>query len=337
MYEALFQPLQVRNKMLRNRVVMPPMVTNMGLVTEQAVAWYAERAKGGVGLVIVESTPLERLQDKAVRDGLPRLAEAVHSAGALIAIQLFFSPAVDGRPVSVSGTEEAPAITPSQIQARADQFAECALMLQRCGFDGVEPHGAHGFFLNQFFSPRHNRRQDEFGGSLEGRVRTGLTIVSAIRRAVGRDMLILYRHTPDEQTPDGYGLEDTLVFAERLQEAGVDILDISPSTRVGSDNHAGMAAAVKRVVDIPVIAVGGMKDPAAACAAIEAGKCDLVAIGRGLIAEPHWVNKVKSGDLSQITWCIECNERCFGHLREGLPIGCKVNPQAGKEYLVKTG
>lgn len=333
MYDSLFQPIQVRGKTVRNRIVMPPMVTNMGHVTDQAIAWYAERAKGGVGLVIVESTPLERLKEPHIRDGLPRLADAVHAAGALVAMQVFFTPAVDGRPVSVSGTEEAPAVSADQIRARAEQFAEAAVFLKECGFDGVEPHGAHGFFLNQFFSPRHNRRQDEFGGSLEGRMRTGLTIVSAIRQAVGDDFILLYRHTPDEQTPEGYGLEDSLVFAERLAASGVDILDVSPSTRAGSDNHAGMAGAIRRVVNIPVIAVGGMKDPAAACAAIESGKCDLVAIGRGLIAEPHWANKVRNGRTDEIVWCIECNERCFGHLREGKAIGCKVNPNAGKEYL----
>ncbi|MGQ9523590.1 MAG: oxidoreductase [Armatimonadota bacterium] len=333
MYESLFQPIQVRGKTIRNRIVMPPMVTNMGLVTDQAVAWYAERAKGGVGLVIVESTPLERLREPHIREGLPRLADAAHSAGALIAMQVFFSPTVDGRPVSVSGTDEAPAISAEQIRAKAEQFAESAALLRACGFDGMEPHGAHGFFLNQFFSPRHNRRQDEFGGSLEGRMQTGLSIVSAIRKAVGSDFIVLYRHTPDEQAPDGYGLEDSIVFAERLAQAGVDILDISPSTRAGSDNHAGMAAAIRRVVSVPVIAVGGMKDPAAASAAIEQGKCDLVAVGRGLIAEPHWVSKVREGRLNEITWCVECNERCFGHLREGIPIGCKVNLNAGREYL----
>jgi len=320
----LFEPLNIKNVTLRNRVVMPPMVGNMGVVTEQAIAFYRERAKGGVGTVIVEATPVERFEDKAFADGLARLTDAIHQEGAVIAIQLFQRNVIDGERAEVSG------VTFEQVQKIKERFANAARVSQKAGFDGVEPHGAHGYFLNQFFSPRTNKRTDEFGGSLEGRMQMGLQVVKAVRDAIGGEMLIFYRHTP-EQGGDGYTLEDTLKFVVELEKATVDVIDVSPSMRSGGE-HAGLASAVKSNVNIPVIAVGGMNAPDAAEKVLNDGKCDLIAIGRGLIADPFWVEKVREERETEITECVECNEKCFGNLSKGIPISCTQNPEAGHEY-----
>jgi len=300
------------------------MVGNMGVVTEQAIAFYRERARGGVGTVIVEATPVERFEDKAFADGLARLADAVHQEGAIIAVQLIQRNVIDGERTEVSK------VSLEQIQKIKNRFANAAQVAQKAGFDGVEPHGAHGYFLNQFFSPRTNKRIDEFGGSLEARMRMGLQVVKSVRDVIGEEMLIFYRHTP-EQGGDGYTLEDTLKFVVELETTTVDVIDISPSTRSGGE-HAGLAAAVKSKVNVPVIAVGGMNDPDAAEKALNDGKCDLVAIGRGLIADPFWVEKVRKKKDAEITECVECNEKCFGNLSKGIPISCTQNPDASHEY-----
>ena len=325
-FPNLFTPLSLEGRTLRNRVVLPPMVTNMDPVTFRGRCWYAERARGGVGLVIVEATRLHRFQEESFRAGLGPLTAAVHAQGAALAIQLFAEPKVGEEPVGVSAGEECRGITPEEIRAKVTAFAQAAEICQEAGFDGVEPHGAHGFFLNQFFSPAHNQRQDEFGGSLEGRMRFGVEVVQAVREATGPDFLIFYRHTA--QTED-YPLEDSQIFASRLAEAGVNVLDISPST---ASQHADLAAGIKSVVDVPVIAVGGMSDPAAAEAALAARKCDLVALGRGLIADALWVEKVQAGKLGDLIECLECNQGCFGNLRSGKPISCAQNPASGEEY-----
>jgi len=310
------------------------MVTNMLRrgVSEQALGWYAERAKGGVGLVIVEAVWVDRFSDERFARQLRSLSLKIHEAGAATAIQLFKRPMVGGKPVSICGEAGLRQITTEELAAIPGEFAAAAKAAQNAGFDGAEIHGAHGFFLNQFFSPKTNRRTDAYGGSLEGRSRLGLESARAARQAVGDDFLLFYRHTPEQGAPDGYTLSDSIAFCQKLVAAGVDVLDISPSTRRGSA-HAGLAGAIKKAVSAPVIAVGGMNDPAAAEAALSNGSCDLCAIGRGLIADAHWVEKVKAGKEGDIIACEECNEGCFGRLRSGVPIGCMHNPESGNEYL----
>lgn len=328
----LFEPLTIRHKVLRNRIVMPPMVTNMGITSKQGVAWYRERARGGVGLVIVEATWLDRFQDPSFVAGLPRLVDAVQREGAAIAIQLFQPARLHGEPVAVTAREGARELTEAQIQQIIEAFAHAARVCREVGFDGVEPHGAHGYLLNQFFSPRFNHRTDAYGGSLAGRMRMGLEVTRAVRKAIGEECVLLYRHTPAEEVAGGYGIEETLAFAKELVAAGVDVLDISPSTSRHGE-HCDWAAAVKRSVPVPVIAVGRMREPGLAAAALRAGKCDLVALGRQLIADAWWPNKIREGRQDTIIPCRECNEHCFGHLRQGIPIGCAQNPDSGREYL----
>ncbi len=210
----LFAPLHVKNLALRNRIVMPPMETNYGLATEAARTWYGRRAAGGVGVVIVEATNVFKFGASLTAANLAPLVQAIHAGGAAAAIQLF---------PGVRGQEGAPAdLSLADMEALVAQYAAASRICVAAGFDGIEPHGAHGYLLNRFFSPVHNRRTDAYGGSRAGRMRLALEIVAAVRPAVdtaGR--LLLYRHTP---VGDGYDIADSLELAQALVAAGVDIL-----------------------------------------------------------------------------------------------------------------
>jgi 2,4-dienoyl-CoA reductase-like NADH-dependent reductase (Old Yellow Enzyme family) len=282
--------------------------------------------------VIQEGTRTLLFDEPRYADGLRPMVEAVHDAGARVAIQLFVADTVGEEQVDVSARDGAREVTATEIETMHDCLARAAAACQSVGFDAVEPHGAHGFFMNRFFSPVHNRRTDAYGGSLENRMRFGLAAVRAVRSAVGAGYPIFYRHTPREGGDGGYTIDDSRQFCRALVDAGVDVLDVSPSNS-GEGPHADMAAAIKQAVAVPVIAVGGMNDPRQADAALAEEKCDLVAIGRGLIADAHWPAKVSSGHEAEVIECVECNEKCFGNLRRGLPVACAQNPESGSEYL----
>jgi 2,4-dienoyl-CoA reductase-like NADH-dependent reductase (Old Yellow Enzyme family) len=329
-YPLLFSPIKVGALELRNRIVMPPMVTCMEAGCDQDHAWYVARAKGGAGLIIREATPIRQLANPAFTDRLKRTVDAVHEAGAAVAVQLMergHSP--DGAAIAASATDSAPEATEEELLELIGLYAEAAAECRRIGFDGVEPHGAHGFFLNRFFSPEHNRRTDAFGGSLERRMEMGLRVVKAVKARVDEDCLILYRHTPKGA---GYSIEDSQAFARALQDTGVDVLDVSPSNSSDAAPRADMAGALKETVDLPVIAVGGLNDPDAAEEVLLGGRADLIAIGRGLIADADLPNKIGEGRLDEIIECVVCNEKCYGNLRRREPIGCAQNPVSGQEY-----
>jgi len=326
----LFEPFKIGPVEVKNRLVFPPTASVTGTVTERGLAWYDRIARGGVGTIIVEGTRLTLFDSEEFVAGLPRLVNVIHKHGALACIQLFMAPhAGSGEPVSVSGDDAGRALTAEEIRQFIAKFARAARICKDAGFEGVEPHGAHGFLLNQFFSPLTNCRTDEYGGSLEGRMRLGVKIVAGIRAEVP-DVLIFYRHTPEQRSEGGYTLQESLKFASKLEEAGVDVLDVSPSTRGVSPQsqesevgeHAGLAAAFREAVQCPIIAVGGMDDPAAAEDVLRQNKADLVAICRGLIADAEWPKKVAENRLDEIVQCVKCNEKCFGNLRRGVPIAC---------------
>lgn len=304
----LFKPLDIRSFRLRNRIVMPAMATNRDIAADEGVSWYREHAAGGVALVIVEATCVERFGQGLTAERLRPLCSAVHDAGALIAIQLF--PVMFGSGVTPADLDR------RQIEQIIRSYESAARVCAEAGFDGVEPHGAHGFLLNRFFSPVHNLRADEFGGDFEGHMRLGLEVSRAARRGLGPDRLLLYRHTP---VMDGsYGLEESLRFAGRLVETGVDVLDISPA----SDRAPGDRAAPFRALGVPVIAVNEMDQVERAVETLREGRADLVAVGRGLIADPLWPIKVFEGREAEITRCTRCNEKCFGNLRRGEIVAC---------------
>ncbi|MGI6368743.1 MAG: hypothetical protein ACOX2L_10400 [Anaerolineae bacterium] len=304
--ELLFEPLHVGPVTLRNRIVMPPMVVNRGVGTPESCQWYGARARGGVGLVIVEATSVSGFTTRHTLESLSLLAGAIHAGGAMAALQLF---------PGTRGQRLAPAdLSREDIDGLLADYAAAARLCASAGFDGVEIHGAHGYLLNQFFSPVQNARSDAFGGTLAGRMLLGTRIVREVRGALPAERLLLYRHTP---AGPSYGIEESLQLAETLVDAGVDILDLSPS----SLRLPGDAAAPFRSVGVPVITVNGLDEVARATEALREGRADLVAIGRGLIADSDWPNKVRAGQDATLVRCIQC-DMCHEDLAQGRVVRC---------------
>ncbi|MEA2090083.1 MAG: NADH:flavin oxidoreductase [Thermoproteota archaeon] len=317
----LLNPLEVKEMSLKNRIVMPPMYTGLatagGSVTDSLIQHYVQRSKA-LGLLIIEHSyvslagklgerQLGIYDDKLIR-GLEKLSSGIHATGAPVVIQINHagrsaSMEITGlKPVAPSPSEKARELRCEEIEALVEIFAMAAERAVRAGFDGVEIHGAHGFLLNQFFSPLTNRRQDKYGDSLENRMRFPVEVVERVRERVdGR--LLLYRLGADDLNPEGIGIEDSKKFAIKLQEAGVDIIDVSGglcgSRPAEFEDIQGyfipQAQQIKRVVDVPVIGVGGITEPEYADRLIREERVDLVAVGRALLKDPDWaIRAVKS-------------------------------------------
>lgn len=312
--DRLFEPLAVRNLVLANRIVVPPMVSNRDLNTDDAVRWYRRLAANSPGLVIVEATRVHRFAEDYTAKNIRPVVEAIHESGAGAAIQLF--------PVPLGQTWRPADLSLERISDLIDHFARATRVCIEAGFDGVEPHGAHGYLLNQFFSPADNTRSDTFGGCVENRCRLSVAIARACREALG-DRILLYRHTPAQA--DSYSIEDSFALTDRLIEAGVDVLDISP----GSSQRPGDLAAPfkRRYPDVPVIAVWRMDVVERAVEVLREGRADLVAVGRGMLVDAAWPRKVRERQLDQIEHCEECSIGCFDRLWAGKPVGCVKWPE----------
>lgn len=296
-------------------------------------------------------------------EGTHSLTQAVHQAGARIGLQLVhnnYFPAgiglndVRGKPIAPSAIIEPEPprhpwikacqvvheVTGTEIQAIVAKFAQAAARAKMGKFDFVEFHGAHGYLPCQFFSPIDNHRNDKYGGDLSRRMRFGLDCVAAIRAAVGEDYPLFFRLGCEESQPGGITLTDASEFAVQLEKAGVDVLHLSWGgyipwrTSPGPENPMGtylyMAEAIKPRVHIPVMAVGRINDPKVAEAIIADGKADLVAIGRQLIADPFWPEKVRTGRFEDVTPCLSCNT-CVEEGPASKEFRCVVNASAGRE------
>jgi 2,4-dienoyl-CoA reductase-like NADH-dependent reductase (Old Yellow Enzyme family) len=305
--ELLFEPLAIQNKVLRNRVVMPPMVVNRGITTPEGREWYARRARGGAALIIIEASDVVRFGSEYTTQNLKPLVDAIHAESALAAIQLF--PGVRGEKIQPAQ------LAVEDIDRLLLRYRQAAQICVEAGFDGLEPHGAHGFLLNQFFSPERNLRQDAYGQTISGRMRLALEIVAEVKPvAAEAGALLLYRHTPEGY---GYGIPESLVLARELVRSGVDILDISPASK---NTPADMSAPFMQC-GVPVIAVNAMHRLERALETMREKRASLVAIGKGLIADPDWPVKVKEGRLTEIVECLECDD-CWGYFDRGLPVEC---------------
>jgi len=314
---SLLDPLEVKGLKLKNRIVMPPMhtglATSKGAVTSGLIEHYVKRSKA-LGLVIIEHSyvsldgklsekQLGIYDDKLVL-GLKKLSKSVHAIGSPVVIQISHagstaSMEITGmQPVAPSSSESAEELQVEEIKVLVEAFTMAAERAIRAGFDGVEIHGAHGFLLNQFFSPLTNRRRDGYGGSLENRLKFPLEVVERVKEKVGR-RLLLYRLGSDDLDPAGTRIEDSQKLAAKLEEAGVDIIDVSgglcgsrPEQLQGIQGYfIPQAQQIRKVVDIPVIGVGGITEPQYADKLIRDGRVDLVAVGRGLLKDPDWAMK----------------------------------------------
>lgn len=321
---GLLTPFIYRGLELRNRIVMPPMANNLatekGEVTREILHHY-KRRRTDVGLIIVEHSyvhPLGRvnknqlgLHGDHVLPGLKQLVNNIVAGRTAIGIQLTHGgsavPAeVIGQeplapsPVAHPRLQEKPReLSLAEMKEIREAFAAAARRAKTAGFHLVEIHGAHGYLLNQFYSPLTNHRQDEYGGTREKRLRFPLEVVQAVRAAVGPDFPIFYRLGSNDGFPGGLTVEDAQFAAPRLVEAGVDVLDISGgfmgSRPVGAEPgyFVPLAVAVKAVVKAPVLVAGGITDPVFADELVRDGKTDLVGIGRALLEDPDWAVKAK--------------------------------------------
>jgi 2,4-dienoyl-CoA reductase (NADPH2) len=366
----LFEPITIRGMEVRNRIVYPAIQLNMGLTNRRARAFYTERAKGGAGLLLTANTAIDNLACEELWGGMEELASFVerlrsltgqiHEAGAKIGLQLWQANRFpQGRGVQIAGKEQDPSsgdmVAPSahedmrqltipEIESIIYRFAKGARNVREAGFDCVEIHGAHRYLPCQFTSPEYNQRNDKYGGNLANRMRFGLDLVTAVRAWVGPDFPILFRLGALEH--DGTIHPDSITYARELEKAGVDCLNIStsgwgripvaPPRRYRMGTFAFLAEAIKKKVNIPVIAVGRINKPEVAEEILKKGQADMVAIGRQLIADPFWPRKVQEGRASEIIACDSCNIYCYApaferKLPKDAPL-CKVNPRVGKEW-----
>ena len=337
----LFDPLRIKEVELKNRIVFAPLVTNFGLRNEKAVNYFAERARGGAGLIIVHGTPVDLfLKDRVVRD-LEPLVSKVHGQGAKIAVQLWHGNELNGQAVVPSARESFRQISREEIRTVVDKFATAARNCREARFDGAEVHGAHGYFINQFFSPLTNQRTDEYGGNAEKRMLLAMELIVAMREAAGEKFLLIYRHSAVNGLPGGTSIEESARLARALENHWLDIFDVSagfgqgsalsiPDASAPEGTHADLAARIKASVSIPVIAVGRIQSRAAAEKILAEGKADLVALGRQLLADPFWPKKVQEGREDEVVLCNYCNT-CTEEMRAGRPIICAQNPHLGLE------
>uniref|UniRef100_UPI003AB52A8C oxidoreductase n=1 Tax=Blautia sp. TaxID=1955243 RepID=UPI003AB52A8C len=349
---------------IKNRIVMMPMGTNYGEQNGEMsflhINYYEQRAKGGTGLIIVENASIDSPQGsngttqlRIDHDNyLPRLfkfCENIHRYGTKIAIQInhagasAISSRINMQPVSASdvpskeGGEIPRPLSREEILHIVKKYGEAAKRAQTAGFDAVEIHAGHSYLISQFLSPITNKRTDEFGGSVENRTRFCRMVIDEVRKQVGPFFPIMLRLSADELMEGGNTLDDTLEYLDYLQEE-VDIFDVSCGLN-GSIQYqidanylpdgwrSYMAKAVKEKFNKPCISMGNIRDPKVAERILADGDADLIGMGRGLIADPAWVNKVATGHECDLRKCISCNVGCAGN-RIGVnrPIRCTVNP-----------
>lgn len=369
----LFQPITIRGMEVRNRIVYPAIQMNMGLTNRRARAFYTERAQGGAGLIITANTAIDNLASEELWGGPEELAGfierlrkftgQVHEAGARIGLQLWQANRFpQGRGTQVAGQEADPgsgdSVAPSpredmreltipEIEAIIYRFAKGARNVRDAGFDCVEVHGAHRYLPCQFTAPETNQRTDKYGGDARRRMQFGIDLVTAVRAFVGPGFPVFFRLGALEKD-DGTIHPDSIAYAQELEKAGVDCLDVSaagfgrtPVSPVKRDKMATLvflAESIKKNVDIPVIGVGKINTPEVAEQILEQGRADMVAIGRQLIAEPFWPKKVREGRFNEVIACDCCNINCYSpafyrRLPEGAPL-CKVNERVGREWEI---
>lgn len=367
-YPKLFEQITIRRMTVKNRVSMAPMGTNYGEQNGEMsflhMDYYEQRAQGGVGMIIVENAcvdfPLGSNGTTQIRidhdNYIPRfykLCETVHQYGTCIAVQLNHAgaSAMDKRigmqTVSASDVPSKPGgsvprpLTKEEILEIVKKYGEAAKRAQAAGFDAVEVHAGHGYLISQFLSPSMNKRTDEFGGCPENRARFARMVMEEVRKQVGPFFPIFCRISADELIEGGNTLEDTLELLTYFEKEA-DVIDVSAglnsslqyqidSCQLEDGWRSYMSRAVKEKFGKPTITTGNIRSPKRAEEILENGDADFIGMGRGLIADPNWVNKVEFGEECTIRKCISCNIGCAGHrLAQNTPIRCTVNPTVNK-------
>ena len=326
MSSRLLEPLVVGKLSLHNRLVMPPMATAKagpnGEMTDNLLGYYDEKSAGGaIGLVITEHCYIalqgrNRVGQPSIADdetvaGWKRFVDIVHRNGSKVVMQINHSggatseAATGSQPVGPSditspiGPGETPRpLSCEEIAIIVGQFASAARRVQAAGFDGVEIHAAHGYLLNQFYSPITNKRADEYGGDLRGRIRMHLEVIEAVRAEVGENFPVLLRFGAVDYIDGGSRIEDAIAAAHEFERAGVDVLDITGGlkgyVRPGHDEpgyFGDVSDAIKQVVSVPVILTGGVTEPRQAEQLLAEGKADLIGVGRAILKDSGWARR----------------------------------------------
>ncbi len=366
--KKLLEPGFIGKVRLKNRISIGPMervIANKdGSVTQRYIDYLVERAKNGAGMIAVEATyidPLGRghiyqlgLHDDKLIPGHKRLTEALHRYGVKVVTELQHagrqtSSAIIGRqpvapspvPCLVSGGDMPQELTVDEIKEIVGKFAEAARRAKETGYDMITLHGAHGYLICAFASPYANKRTDEYGGSLENRMRFSLEVFEAVREEVGHDYPVGFRISADEFVDGGFTLDETTVMAKQLEEAGIDFLDVSCGNYDARGITVGymdvpigymvyLAAAMKEVVKIPVICTGRINDMVFAEGVLENNQADFVHMVRAFHADPEILVKSEQGRMDEVCMCIACN-KCIDMMRQNQPTICTVNPAALRE------
>ena len=368
-FPKLFEPIQLGNITVKNRIFMPPVSTNLcdhGYITDALVDHYATRAKGGVGLIITEVTVVEpiytylpgdiSIADDSYIEGWKKLADAIHQYDAKILPQLFH-PAfmaypLPGTPQLIAPSTVGPyyakepprPVTIEELQVIIKQFGQAARRAQIAGCDGVEVHAAHAHgLLGGFLTPLYNKRTDEYGGDINARLRLTLEVIQEIRKECGNDFIIDVRISGDEYSDGGLNINDMIYVCKQLEKNGVNFIHVSggntikrassmpaPGTKQGS--HCLLSEEIKKYVHIPISTVGRINEPWIAEELLENGKADICMIGRANLCDSEFANKAYAGNTDDIRPCIGCG-RCLTGVMFGKPIGCTVNPSVENSYI----
>ena len=375
-FSRIFEAGSLGSLKVKNRLIMAPMGTRlaseMGGVTQRLIDYYEERAKGGVGTVIVECTAVDyplgsgspknlTIHHNSYIAGHNELVEAIHLHGAKAICQIYHV-GRNTRPINIQGLRPVgPSAIPckfinviprelaaNEIEDIVRKFVEAAIRTKTAGYDGVELHGAHGYLIGSFMSPSSNHRNDRYGGDLNHRMNFPLEIIRGMREELGPDYPILFRLSGDEFIDGGMDLEETKEAAKILEKAGIDAVDVSAGTydsmvtTVEPISYAQgwkiyLAESIKKGLDIPVIGVGVIRKPDFAEKLLEERRVDFVGLGRALLADPEWPVKAKTGRVKEIIPCISCNDGCLGgRIFRDLSLRCTVNPFTGREHLKDT-
>lgn len=367
MLPHLFSPFAIRELQLQNRIVMPALASFLvapgGSVTGKTLEHYRRRASGGVAMLIVEAAAVApegivsetqlRIDDDRFMEGLSRLARVIKSSGARAAIQLHHAgrqtkAKVVGRPPLAPSPLPCPAI-PGEVEVLSHEgiqrivslFGEAARRAVEAGFELIEIHGAHGYLINQFLSPFSNVRDDGYGGDTQRRARFAVEVLREVRRRVGESLPISFKISAREFVPGGLDVEESAEIVRYLTKAGVDVVQVSAGNDatpewisqpmlVQRGCLVETAFAIKRAVEIPVMAVGRINGPRLADDIIREGKADLVCMGRALLADPMLPLKAKEGRLNEIRRCVACNT-CMNSIFKKGRVECLVNPELGRE------
>ncbi len=364
---VLNTPVKVGAVQLKNRFVMPPMDTNYdngdGSLSRKQYAYYTERARGGVGLIITEAVSVshphglitERQMNFKSHNSTPEfhdLTDSVHAFGTKIIPQLHHGgfmaiPAYNHGEQSVSASDfnGARAMSADEVKAVIADFINAAMVAKDGGFDGVEIHASHMYLINQFLSPACNQRTDEYGGSPEKRFRILREILTGIKEACPRPFILAVRLAVEDCIPGGITLEEGVQYAKWCEECGVDLIDatygfysamasLTESQWQEEGLRVYLSEALKEAVSVPVAIVGKMRTPENMAEIIEAGKADLIVVGRQLICDPYFPSKVFRNKTEEIRPCLNCNDGCvYQCILSHGNIHCAINPYVGYEDL----